>query len=141
MDDGTGQLILKTGVCGGVFTLQQAETGKDAGGGADSGDLFPGFGKGNAGVSDRLVLGEIGGARDAAGQDDHVHIAVVHVLSQCVRVQVDAVAADQRTAAHRRGDDDLDFGAAEQVGHQKGLALFSAVGKKQNSFAHKNISL
>jgi len=51
------------------------------------------------------------------------------------------VAADQRTAAHRRGDDDLDFGAAEQVGYQKGLALLSAVGKKQNSFAHKNISL
>ena len=31
VDDGTGQLILKTGVCGGVFTLQQAEAGKDAG--------------------------------------------------------------------------------------------------------------
>ena len=59
VDDGTGQLILKTGVCGGVFALQQAEAGKDAGGGADGGDLFPGFGKGNADVYKRQTHGGV----------------------------------------------------------------------------------
>ena len=37
--------------------------------------------------------------------------------------------------------DDCDPGAAEKVGHQQRLALFGAVGKKQNSFAHNQILL
>ena len=141
MDDGTGQLVLKSGVGGGVPAFQQAEAGEDAGRGADGGDLLACLGEGNAGVGDGLVLGEVGRTRDAAGQDDHVHVAVIHILGQRVGVQVDAVAADEGAAAHGGRNDDFDPGAAEKVGHQQGLTLLSAVGKKQNSFAHNQILL
>ena len=141
MDDGTGQLVLKSGVGGGVPAFQQAEAGEDAGRGADGGDLLACPGKRNAGVGDGLVLGEVGRTRNAAGQDDHVHIAVIYVLGQRVGVQVDAVAADEGAAAHGGRNDDFDPGAAEKVGHQQGLALLGAVGKKQNSFAHNQILL
>ena len=141
VDDGTGQLVLKACVCGGVLSFQQAEAGEDAGRGADGGDLLACFGKRNAGVGDGLVLGEVGRTRDAAGQNDHVHVAVIHILSQRVGVQVDAVAADEGAAAHGGRNDDFDLGAAEKVGHQQGLALLGAVGKKQNSFAHNQILL
>ena len=40
VDDGTGQLVLKSGVGGGVPAFQQAEAGEDAGRGADGGDLL-----------------------------------------------------------------------------------------------------
>ena len=141
MDDGTGQLVLKSGVGGGVPAFQQAEAGEDAGRGADGGDLLACLGKRNAGVGDGLVLGEVGRTRDAAGQDDHVYVAVIHILGQRVGVQMDAVAADEGAAAHGGRNDDFDPGAAEKVGHQQGLALLGAVGKKQNSFAHNQILL
>ena len=41
VDDGTGQLILEPGVGRGVFALQQAQRGQNAGGGADGGYLLP----------------------------------------------------------------------------------------------------
>ena len=46
VDDGTGQLILEPGVGRGVFALQQAQRGQNAGGGADGGYLFARSGKG-----------------------------------------------------------------------------------------------
>ena len=51
------------------------------------------------------------------------------------------MAADEGAAAHGGRNDDFDLGAAEKVGHQQGLALLGAVGKKQNSFAHNQILL
>ena len=48
VDDGTGQLILEPGVGRGVFALQQAQRGQNAGGGADGGYLFARLCKGGA---------------------------------------------------------------------------------------------
>ena len=77
-----------------------------------------GLGKGGTGLGDRLVGGKVGCARDPAGQNDHVHIGIIHFLGQRIGGQVDLMAAHQLPAAHGRGHDDLHLGAAQQVYHQ-----------------------
>ena len=59
VDDGTGQLVLKSGVGGGVPAFQQTEAGEDAGA-AQMRRPLACLGKRNAGVGDGLVLGEVG---------------------------------------------------------------------------------
>ena len=48
VDDGTGQLVLKCSVSGGVFALQQTQCCQHAGCGADGGYLFARLCKGGA---------------------------------------------------------------------------------------------
>ena len=140
MDDGTGQFILKTSVRSGVLALQQAQRSQNAGCGADGGDLLAGLRKGGAGLSDGLVGGEVGRTRDTARKNDHVDIGIINLFGNSVGGQMDLVAADDLLPAHGGGYDDLDLGAAEQVNDQQRLALFGAVGKKYNCFAHLDSS-
>ena len=48
------------------------------------------------------------------------------------------VAAGDGAVAGGAGNGHLHLGAAQQIDHQQGFTLFGALGKKYNSFAHKN---
>ena len=126
---------------GGVFALQQAELGQDAGSRTDGGHLFARLGKGRAGVGHGLVGRQVRGAGDAARQHHQIHIGVIHFFGQCIGGQADVVAADQLFAAHGGSHDHLHLGAAEQVHHQQGFTFFGPIGKKDDCFAHVQILL
>ena len=48
------------------------------------------------------------------------------------------VAAHDLAAAGCAGHGHLHLGAAQQIDHQQGFTFLGALGKKNNSFAHKN---
>ena len=135
---GTGQLVLKCSVGGGVFALQQTQCCQHAGCGADGGYLFACLCKGGAGVGHRLVGGKVRRTGNAAGQHHQIHVGIIDFLRQCIGGDMHLMAAQDLPAAGSACHQHLHLGAAEQIHHQQSLALLGALRKKYNSFCHKN---
>ena len=121
-----GEHAHEAGIRRRLATLEQAQLGQDRGGGADRGHgpagAHPLGDRGHEGI-DGL---EVGGAGDAAGQDEHVVVVQVRLGQGEVAGDDDVVGGDDGPLGgygdHRRGD----TGAEEDVHGRQRLDLLQS---------------